>query len=135
MVPENERLGFSLATWTTSVAPELGASFSSFPDTTVQLRSCDPAGAFVSNARFGVGRELIGWRATETVVADTLTAEGADDTTISRALAQIGTTPSVQNLIALPAGTPPSEVAAAVRSAAADVVAASIAPPAAEAGG
>ena len=126
---ENERLGVSLATWTTNVAPELGASVNSLPDTTVQLRSCDPAGAFASNARFGVGRELIGWRATETVVVDTLTADGADEATITRALAQVGASPSVQSLIALPAGTPPSEVAAAVRSAAADVVAVTIAPP------
>ena len=69
------------------------------------------------------------------MVVDTLTTDGADDATITRALALIGATPSVQNLISLPAGTPPSEVAAGVRSAAAAVVAATIAPPAAEAGG
>jgi len=129
----NERLGQSLDVWTANVAPELGASVNSLPDSTVQLRSCDPAGAFASNARFGVARELIGWRATEAVVVDTLTAEGADDATISRALAQVGVTPSVQRVIALPAGTSPSEVAAAVRKAAADVVTVTIAPP--DAGG
>jgi hypothetical protein len=132
---DNERLGVSLDAWTANVAPELGASVDSLPDTTVQLRSCDPAGAFASNARFGVSRELIGWRATETVVVGTLTAEGADDATIARGLTQIGTTASVQNLISLPAGTPPSEVAAAVRDAAADVVAATVTPPVADAGG
>ncbi len=121
---ENERLGVSLTTWTANVAPELGASVNTLPDATVQLRSCDPAGVFTSNARFGVGRELIGWRATETVVADMLVAEGADAEIVTRALAQIAATPSVQNLISLPAGTPPFEVAAAVRAAAADVVAA-----------
>ncbi len=120
---DNERLGLALDAWTASVAPELGASVNSLPDGTVQLRSCDPAGAFVSNARFGVGRELIGWRAIETVVVATLTADGADDATVERALARIGTTPSAQTLIALPAGTSPSEVAAAARNAAAEVVA------------
>ncbi len=124
-----------MASWTTTVAPELTASTITLPDTTVQLRTCDPAGAFASNARFGIGRELIGWRATETVVVDTLSADGADAATINRALAQISATPSVQDLIALPAGTPPSQVAAAVRTAAADVVAATVAAPVAEAGG
>ena len=131
----SERVALALVTWTGNVAPELGASVDSLPDSTVQLRSCDPVGAFASNARFGVARELIGWRATETVVVDTLTAEGADDATIGRALAQVGATPSVQNVIALPAGTAPSEVAAAVRQAAADVVTVTIAVPAADAGG
>ena len=130
----NERLGVSLASWTASAAPELGATVETLPDTTVQLRSCDPVGAFTSNARFGIGRELIGWRATETVVVDTLEASGADAATVSRALAQIGATPSVQELIGLPAGTPPSQVAAAVRTAAADVVAVTSAP-AVDAGG
>lgn len=132
---DNERLGQSLGVWTANVAPELGATVNSLPDSTVQLRSCDPAGAFASNGRFGVARELIGWRAIETVVVDTLTAEGAGDATISRALAQVGATPSVQGVIALPSGMPPSEVAAAVRNAAADVVVVTIAPPAADAGG
>ncbi len=107
--------------------PKLAASVTTLPDTTVQLRSCDPAGAFTSNARFGTGRELIGWRATEAVVVDTLSADGADAATIARALAQISVTPSVQQLIALPAGTPPSQVAAAVRTAAAEVVATTVA--------
>jgi hypothetical protein len=131
----NETLAASLSSWTATVAPELAASVSTLPDSTVQLRSCDPAGAFTSNARFGTGRELIGWRATEAVVVDTLSADGADAATISRALAQISATPSVQELIALPAGTPPSQVAAAVRTAAADVVATTVAAPVAEAGG
>ena len=123
----NDTLAASLSSWTATAAPELAATVTTLPDTTVQLRSCDPAGAFTSNARFGTGRELIGWRATEAVVVDTLSADGADAATIARALAQISVTPSVQQLIALPAGTPPSQVAAAVRTAAAEVVATTVA--------
>jgi hypothetical protein len=124
-VADAERLAGSLGIWIDNSAPELGATVVTPTETSVQMRSCDPTGPFTSNARFGISRELIGWRATETAVVGALTAQGADSAAITAALAQIANTPSVQSLIALPAGTAPSEVAASARDAAANVVVAS----------
>ena len=126
-VAEDERLVNALTTWSQTVAPELGASVVARPGS-VQLRTCDPGTTFTSNARFGVARELIGYRATEIAVQSALAAEGADPATVTQALDQIVSTPAVQNLVALPAGTPPSEVAGAARNAATEVLAALAAP-------
>lgn len=124
---EDERLAAALTTWSQVVAPELGASVVAQP-AAVQLRTCDPGTSFTSNARFGVGRELIGFRATEVAVVAAMNTDGADQATVERALDQIATTPAVQNLVSLPAGTPPSEVAGTARNAATEVLAALAAP-------
>lgn len=124
---EDERLAAALTTWSQTVAPELGASVVAQPSA-VQLRTCDPGTTFTSNARFGVGRELIGFRATEVAVVAALHADGADEATVAQALDQIVMTPAVQNLVSLPAGTPPSEVAGTARNAATEVLATLAAP-------
>jgi hypothetical protein len=118
----NEQLRLNLDAWVAVAAPELGASVTSLPDLSTQLRSCDPISGYVSNAKFGVGRQLIAWRAAELAVTNAMTAQGADQGQIDQALSRLSSTPSVIALTELPAGTPPIDLADAARLAAVDVI-------------
>ena len=122
-VADNVELGAALTAWSAAAASELTATATTLPDTGIQLRSCDPGSAFTSNARFGIARELIAWRAVEVAVAEGVLIHGGDRAAVDRARALIATTPSVGALVALPAGSSPADVADGARRAAADVIA------------
>lgn len=121
----NEQLRLNIDAWIAAAAPELGASATTLPDFSTQLRSCDPVSGYVSNATFGVGRQLIAWRAVELAITTSMTTQGSDQGQIDQALGRVSTTPSVIALTELPAGTAPVELANAARLAAADVIGAS----------
>ena len=118
----NATLRLDLDTWVAATAPELGASVSALPDSNVQLRSCDPAGVYNSNIRFGVARELMGWRAVELQVTNLVVAQGGTDSDIAAAIARVGSTPTAVAVAQLPAGTSPADLAAAAQVAASDVI-------------
>jgi hypothetical protein len=121
----NEQLRIGLEAWAAAAAPEMGANVTTLPDLSNQLRSCDAVGGYVSNARFGVGRQLIAWRAAELAVTTSMMAQGANQGQIDQVIGQLSSAQSVIALAQLPAGTPPIEVAEAARLAAAEVIAAS----------
>lgn len=115
--------------WVAATAPELGATVTALADSSVQLRSCDPSGVYTSNIRFGVARQLIAWRAIELAVTNVVTAQGGTEADVTAAIASIGSSPSASAVVQLPAGTAPTELAAAAQAAATDVVVAGAALP------
>lgn len=119
----NAELAARLNWWSEATAPEMGASVSSLPDSSVQLRSCEPTGEWATKARFGISRELLGWRAAELATVVAVTDRGGNEAELSVALAALPAIPSVQALVALPAGSTAGEVADSARAAAVDVVA------------
>ncbi len=119
----NSVLQADLGGWVAAAAPELGATVTVLPDGNVQLRSCDPAGAFASNIRFGAARELIAWRSVELAVTNLVVAAGGTEADVAAAVELVGSTPSAVAVAQLPAGTSPTDLAAAARAAANDVVA------------
>ena len=115
-------LKINLDAWVAATAPELGASVVATPDGNVQLRSCDPAGAYASKIRFGVARQLIAYQSVELVVTNLVVAQGGTQADIAAAIARISSTPSAAAVAQLPAGTTPADLAAAAQSAGADVI-------------
>jgi hypothetical protein len=102
-----------------SGSPGNGDNVTTLPDLSNQLRSGDTVGGCVPNARFGVGRQLIAWRAAELAVTTSMMAQGANQGQIDQVIGQLSSAQSVIALAQLPAGTPPIEVAEAARLAAA----------------
>lgn len=128
-VATNAALQADLGTWVAATAPEMAATVTALADSSVQLRSCDPAGEFSSNIRFGVARELIAWRAIELAVTNGLISQGASAADVESAVAAIGSIPSALAAAQLPAGTAPGDLAAAAQIAATDVLIAETLPP------
>ncbi len=124
----NAALQTDLEAWVAATAPELGATVTVLPDSSVQLRSCDPVGAYVSNIRFGASRQLISWRSIELAVTNLVIADGGTDAEIAAAVAGVGSSPAALAAAELPAGTTPTELIAAVEVAATDVIAVASAP-------
>jgi hypothetical protein len=120
----NAALQTGLDAWVAASAVELGATVSALPDTTVQLRSCDPTGVYTSNIRFGGARQLIAWRSVELAVTNLVVAQGGTQAEIGAALARVGSTPTAVAVAQLPAGTAPADLAVAAQAAASDVIAA-----------
>ncbi len=120
----NPALQSDLETWVAATAPELGATVTTLPDASIQLRSCDPVGAYVSNIGFGASRQLIAWRSIELAVTNLVIADGGAAPEIAAAVARIGSSPAALAAAELPAGTTPADLIAAVEAAAADVIAA-----------
>jgi len=127
----NAALQTDLTTWVAATSPALGASATTLPDSSVQLRSCDPVADFESNIRFGVARELIAWRAVELGVTTNVTTQGGDAAAVATAVSDVASSPAALAVVQLPAGTPPAELAEAARTAATDVIVAGTLPAAA----
>lgn len=119
----NVTLQADLEVWVAATAPELGATVSTMPDGKVQLRSCDPAGVYASNIRFGVARQLIAWRSVELAVTNLVVAQGGSAGDVVTAVDQVGSTPAAIAVAQLPAGTTPADLAIAAQAAARDVIA------------
>jgi hypothetical protein len=117
----NAELTGRLARWAETTAVELGATVTSLPDSSVQLRSCDPVGSYTFSGRFGVSRQLLGWRATELALITSVTELGGTDDTVAAALPLLAQSEAVLAVTELPAGTPADEVAAAAEAAAVDI--------------
>jgi hypothetical protein len=124
----NAELTARLSMWVEATAPEMAATVGSLPDSSVQLRSCEPTGPYTSNARFGISRQLLGWRAAELAVATLMGEQGGTEADLDAALAALADSPDVLALIDLPAGTPAADTAAAARAAAASIVEQQLAP-------
>jgi hypothetical protein len=118
----NAELTARLAMWVEATAPEMGAAVGALPDSSVQLRSCEPSGPYTSNARFGVSRQLLGWRAAELAVTTAMLEQGGTEADLKSALAGLADRPEVLALVDLPAGTPAADTAAAARAAATLIV-------------
>jgi hypothetical protein len=124
----NAELNAQLSQWVDATAAEMSATVSSLPDSSVQLRSCAPTAPYTSNARFGVSRQLLGWRAAELAVTTAMLEQGRTEAEIKSAVAGLTASPEVLALVDLPAGTPVADTVAAARSAAARIVEAQTAP-------
>ena len=124
----NAALQTDLEAWVAAAAPALGATVTTLPDSSVQLRSCDPVGGYVSNIRFGASRQLISWRSIELMVTNLVIADGGTDADVAAALIEVGSSPAALAAAELPAGTTPTQLIAAVEVAANDVIAAATAP-------
>lgn len=111
----NAVLTASLTRWAGATAPEMNTTVSALPDSSVQLRSCDPAVSYTSNARFGVSRQLLGWRAAELALATSLLEQGATPADVVAVMPIYAATPGVLRVVELPAGTPVADVVSAAQ--------------------
>lgn len=127
----NAALESDLVAWATAASPAFGATATALPDSSVQLRSCDPVADYTSNIRFGVARQLIAWRAIELAVTTNVVTQGGDAAAVAAAIADIPSSPAALAAVQLPAGTAPSELVEAARAAATDVIVAGSLPDAA----
>ena len=104
-----------LQQWATNAPIEMNAGFSTLPNGSMQLRSCDPGVGFESGARFGVGREIARLRAVELAAITSLPANV--EATVDRAavIDEVRTSATGLALLDLDFAATPSETAAQAR--------------------
>ncbi len=102
----------ALEAWSAAAPVEFGASVSVLPDGTLQMVSCDPGAGFENASRLGVARELVVWRSAELATIDAVDGTELD---LATTWAFVEASEVALDLIALPADTPPDDMAAAAR--------------------
>jgi|GEM_PF-4948163 len=115
--PGDSALLGTLGAWAQAAASELRSSVTAIPGGAVQLRSCDPTGPYTSNARFGVARQLLGWRAAELALTTSILSNGGVPADASAAMPAFLASPGALATAELPAGTPANEIVASALAA------------------
>ncbi len=123
-INETEILRSALAGWVANAPAEFTASLEVLPDGTLQFASCDPGTGFENGARFGIARELIGWRLAELVVH--ANADGSSPDGLADTIDRIRTSGVGEQLASLPFDTTAEEAAAAAESAVAGLLGTSL---------
>lgn len=118
-VDETPVVRAALEQWAATAPAELGAAVSVQGDGTLQLVSCDPGSAFAAPIRPTAARELLAWRTAELATSEMIQATDRVDPAEDFAFAWPFVVGSgvVDELVALPASTPPADIAAAARAA------------------
>jgi hypothetical protein len=112
--------------WAFSVPAGLTPAVSVLPDGTLQLVTCDPGEGAEVGSRQGVARELVAWRTAELATYEFLIDRAEDPAAsvdLAPAWAVVAASSVPLDLAALPADLPPSDIAAAARTAVAGVLA------------
>jgi hypothetical protein len=117
----------ALEGWAAAVPAEFAAATAVLDDGDLQLTTCDPGPSFESGARFGIARELIGFRMAQLAVASTLSGT-ASEADLALALAQLDAAGGGVELAALPFETGVADFVVAANTTAAAI----LAPPAVE---
>ena len=107
----------ALEVWAAATPAEMSSSFQVLPDGALQLVSCDPGVGFDVAARADVARELLAWRMAELATMEAVRVGGGGEAELVDAWAFVQASPVASDLMALPAATTPSDMAAAAQSA------------------
>jgi hypothetical protein len=104
-----------LQQWAANAPIEMNAGFSTLPDGSMQLRSCDPGVGFESGARFGVGREIARLRAVELAAITSLPANLEATVDRGAVIDEVRTSATGLPLLDLDFAATPSETAVQAR--------------------
>jgi len=116
-VAQTDTLRSALVAWTDAAPVQFASSLTALPDGSLQLTSCDPGVGSTTAGRAGVAAELVAWRAVELATFEAVAASGGGDTEFANAWSLIGASSAPLDVAALPAGTPPADIATAAREA------------------
>ena len=111
-VDETTALRSALTTWSERAPLEFASAVTVLPDGALQLSTCDPGPSLSAPLRTSVVAELVAYRSLELATAAAVAEQGGGDPEFDFAWSLIAPSNMPGDVAALPAGTPPSSIAA-----------------------
>ena len=110
-VDETAMLRSTLASWSERAPAEFASSFTTLPDGSLQLSSCDPGAEFAAPLRTTAVDELIAYRSLELATAAAVAEQGGGDPEFAYVWNLITTSTMPNDVATLSAGSPPGQIA------------------------